>query len=134
MAKILVVHDSGVSRRPLSTILEPAVHMVVVAADGIAFRLSKVREKRLCSDPRRLSKAEIYPVAAPWVVSRIGCQTRLEGRQMNVANEGNERRLAVDFDAAALLLEVRARDGDIPLQALGMLLPDQLRELVDGHA
>lgn len=36
MAKILVVDDSGMSRRTLRKILEPAGHQVTEAADGIA--------------------------------------------------------------------------------------------------
>ena len=36
MAKILVVDDSGMSRRTLRKILEPAGHRVTEAADGIA--------------------------------------------------------------------------------------------------
>jgi two-component system chemotaxis response regulator CheY len=36
MAKILVVDDSGMSRRTLRKILEPAGHQVIEAADGIA--------------------------------------------------------------------------------------------------
>ena len=36
MAKILVVDDSGMSRRTLRKILEPAGHQVLEAADGIA--------------------------------------------------------------------------------------------------
>ena len=36
MAKILVVDDSGMSRRTLRKILEPAGHQIIEAADGIA--------------------------------------------------------------------------------------------------
>lgn len=36
MAKILVVDDSGLSRRTLRKILEPAGHEVIEAAEGIA--------------------------------------------------------------------------------------------------
>lgn len=36
MAKILVVDDSGMSRRTLRKILEPAGHQITEAADGIA--------------------------------------------------------------------------------------------------
>jgi two-component system chemotaxis response regulator CheY len=36
MAKILVVDDSGMSRRTLRKILEPAGHQISEAADGIA--------------------------------------------------------------------------------------------------
>jgi two-component system chemotaxis response regulator CheY len=36
MAKILVVDDSGMSRRTLRKILEPAGHQIIEAVDGIA--------------------------------------------------------------------------------------------------
>jgi two-component system, chemotaxis family, chemotaxis protein CheY len=36
MAKILIVDDSGMSRRTLRKILEPAGHQIIEAADGIA--------------------------------------------------------------------------------------------------